>query len=306
MDLSNLEVEINPDYTMMKKVNTKGLYLSQEQIDILKSYKCSNISSGTSSPKFKYSGKCTIERDENNSNDCKIKFLESGTLKLSNDFNIDAFLVGGGGGGTSYAYYYMSGGGGGGGYTNTIKNIILTKDKEYKIVVGDGGEIAADGKASTAFGYTANGGKKGNTCNGGAGGSGGGAGKAYGGSKQEVAGGTNGSNGYGQSNAWGKKCIYGTGQGRTTCEFAEEGCKEESLYSGGGGAGGYYHSTTGAITYGGYGGSGGGGEGGKGGYNNKTNGKSGTPNTGGGGGGAESGASAGKGGSGIVIIRNAR
>ena len=38
MDLSNLEVEINPDYTMMKKVNTKGLYLSQEQIDILKSY----------------------------------------------------------------------------------------------------------------------------------------------------------------------------------------------------------------------------------------------------------------------------
>jgi uncharacterized protein YehS (DUF1456 family) len=48
MDLSNLEVEINPDYTMMKKVNTKGLYLSQEQIDILKSYNinymnCSSI-----------------------------------------------------------------------------------------------------------------------------------------------------------------------------------------------------------------------------------------------------------------------
>lgn len=38
MDLSNLEVEINPDYTMMKKVNNKGLFLSQEQMDILSSY----------------------------------------------------------------------------------------------------------------------------------------------------------------------------------------------------------------------------------------------------------------------------
>lgn len=48
MDLSNLEVEINPDYTMMKKINNKGLYLSQEQVDILTSYnidymKCSSI-----------------------------------------------------------------------------------------------------------------------------------------------------------------------------------------------------------------------------------------------------------------------
>ena len=37
MDLSKLEVEINPDYTMMKKVN-KNIYLSQEQMDILDSY----------------------------------------------------------------------------------------------------------------------------------------------------------------------------------------------------------------------------------------------------------------------------
>ena len=37
MDLSKLEVEINPDYTMMKKVN-KSIYLSQEQMDILDSY----------------------------------------------------------------------------------------------------------------------------------------------------------------------------------------------------------------------------------------------------------------------------
>ena len=48
MDLSNLEVEINPDYTMMKKVN-KNVYLSQEQIDILESFNidyksCSSLS----------------------------------------------------------------------------------------------------------------------------------------------------------------------------------------------------------------------------------------------------------------------
>ena len=48
MDFSNLEVEINPEYTMMKKINNKGLYLSEEQIEILKSYnidymKCSSI-----------------------------------------------------------------------------------------------------------------------------------------------------------------------------------------------------------------------------------------------------------------------
>lgn len=48
MDLSKLEVEINPEYTMMKKINNKGLYLSKEQVEILESYhidymKCSNI-----------------------------------------------------------------------------------------------------------------------------------------------------------------------------------------------------------------------------------------------------------------------
>ena len=37
MDTSKIEVEINPDYTMMKKVKD-NLYLSQEQIDILKEY----------------------------------------------------------------------------------------------------------------------------------------------------------------------------------------------------------------------------------------------------------------------------
>ena len=34
---NNIDVDINPEYTMLKKVN-KNLSLSQEQIDILKSY----------------------------------------------------------------------------------------------------------------------------------------------------------------------------------------------------------------------------------------------------------------------------
>ncbi len=38
MDLSKIDVEINPEYTMKKKVNGSNLYLSQEEIDILKSY----------------------------------------------------------------------------------------------------------------------------------------------------------------------------------------------------------------------------------------------------------------------------
>lgn len=38
MDLSKLEVEINPEYTMMKKCDN-GLYLSLEQIEVLEMYK---------------------------------------------------------------------------------------------------------------------------------------------------------------------------------------------------------------------------------------------------------------------------
>lgn len=34
---NNIDVDINPEYTMLKKVN-KNLSLSQEQIDILKNY----------------------------------------------------------------------------------------------------------------------------------------------------------------------------------------------------------------------------------------------------------------------------
>ncbi len=48
MKLEDIEIDINPDYTMMKK-QKNGLYLSQEQIDILDEYninymQCKNLS----------------------------------------------------------------------------------------------------------------------------------------------------------------------------------------------------------------------------------------------------------------------
>ena len=45
MDFSDLDVEINPDYTMMKRLDN-GLYLSQEQIDILESFDIDYKSAG--------------------------------------------------------------------------------------------------------------------------------------------------------------------------------------------------------------------------------------------------------------------
>ena len=43
IDLTKLDIEINPEYTMMKKLK-KGLYLSQEQIDILNNYNIDYLS----------------------------------------------------------------------------------------------------------------------------------------------------------------------------------------------------------------------------------------------------------------------
>lgn len=43
IDLTKLDIEINPEYTMMKKLKN-GLYLSQEQIDILNNYNIDYLS----------------------------------------------------------------------------------------------------------------------------------------------------------------------------------------------------------------------------------------------------------------------
>lgn len=232
---------------------------------------------------------------DDGSNNWRIKFLKSGTLTFTQlagaSSGIDLFLVGGGGGSADRS-------GGGSGYTQTVKNIIPTSGNSYQIVVGDGGLARGDGQASTAFGSTANGGKAGSGNTGGNGGSGGGGytGGVYG--DHIGDGGSNGSNGKTGGNTTG-----GTGQGSTTKEFAES---SGDLYAGGG-AGFSQVSELNIHTATNAGGDGGGGAS-RGGTNNDTvswdsgdSGHPGTANTGGGGG---SGSVAG--GSGIVIIRNAR
>ena len=151
----------------------------------------------------------------------RIKFLSSGVFTPLKDMTIDVFLVGGGGSSNNGIVNPV--GGGGGGYTTTVRNIALTANTEYSIVVGAGGVISGlkgtDGGSSSAFGANAAGGKKAtgssNDAKGGNGGSGGG--------QNNTAGGTDGANGGGTRG--------GTGQGTTTREFGEA---DGTLYASGG------------------------------------------------------------------------
>lgn len=239
-------------------------------------------------PEFTYSGDYKIVNDSDSEitnavKNWKIRFLTSGTLKFTAlngaADGIDVFCVGGGGNGKRS--------GGGGGYTTTQKNIAVTKGYSYSIVVG-----GATGESS-GFGVSAKGGSSGSSGNNGAaGGNGGsGGGNGCGNLSSGHSGGSDGSDGYGDTYSAG-----GTGQGTTTREFGES---DATLYAGGGGG-----------ATGGSGGDGGGGDATAGGTAG-----SGVANTGGGGGGAYISTNSyggvvygtpGSGGSGIVIIRNAR
>ena len=238
-------------------------------------------------PEFTYSGDYVFT-DEGDKN-WRLKLLTSGTLKFKKlRSSVDVFLVGGGASG-------YNGGGGGGGYTLTQKSLMVDASVDHQIVIGAGG-TDSDGSATSAFKLTALGGSKCPNNNvGGSGGSGGGGSGAY--DNRAVHGGAGGSDG-----GDGNKGYHngGSGQGSTTREFGEE---SGTLYAGGGGGGG-----VGNLSEGGAGGEGGGAAGGP----CDDPGKSAEPNTGGGGGAGGSIASApgwranGSGGSGIVVIRNAR
>ena len=202
-------------------------------------------------------------------------------------------LVGGGGGSGSKSIS----GGGGGGYTASHGNISISTGINYEIVVGAGGVRNATsgtnsaaggaGGASSAFGESASGGLGGASYNsdtqsrsvkGGDGGSGG-AGSSW---NSAYNGGSDGGDGKANSTA-----NKGVGQGTSTREFY--GLDQDAtatLYAGGGGN----H----ANDKWGVGGAGGGG-------GNGTAGSNGTDNLGGGASGYGY-----NGGTGIVIIRNAR
>ena len=134
---------------------------------------------------FTFDGSMTpvVYDDEGN---WEFSILDTGNLVFKRDpGRIDVFLVGGGGGGQEGSRY--SGTGGGGGYTKNVFGISVKKGQVYQIIIGAGGNVDANGGNTTAFGYTAEGGKSGS--NGGHGGSGAG---GYG----EEDGGNGGSDGY--------------------------------------------------------------------------------------------------------------
>ena len=268
---------------------------------LISSYSCSNKKVGSSPYIISYTGKCEIVKE--GTDNWKIKFLTSGTLKISANLNVDTFLVGGGGGGGNATWtdlsqygsdiWWAHGSGGGGGYTKTYRNVDIKSSDTYTITVGNGGAAKTDGSKSSLVGgsinHAANGGKN----SGGAGGSGGGggcSGNGYGctaGSGGKF--GNDGGDGTGSNG--GSSRSGGSGQRTTTCEFEQSASGSNTDLTG---------CATGVTAYG---------SGGKAGGS-----VAGTANTGNGGDGANSDglnylatSKAGyAGGSGIVIIRNSR
>lgn len=198
--------------------------------------------------------------------------------------NIDVFVVGGGGGGgavnpsSSTGAYRGVAAGGGGGYTATSE-VTATHLTRVQIIVGAGGaggnvtsgpgrdNGATGGRSSVVFGdvnISAAGGGGGNvglgesttaaTATGGNGGSGGGGGYAYGSASLPNAAGAGGSDG--SNGETGERYYPGTGQGRTTRTFGEEGGLRCSA-GGGAGVGSdsnkYFHRPKGAYDAPGYG-----------------------------------------------------
>lgn len=241
--------------------------------------------------------------------DWKLKFLQSGTLTFINrgsaQSGMDIFLVGGGAGGTNaYGEPIACGGaGGGGGRVKTVFNKSVLSDTQYQIDIGAGGEAGSAGKPSK-FGsdISVDGGSVGSSSKGGDGGSGGGAGGQYWFNQGAYVynpgdGGSDGENG-GNSKKFNGGVQYG-GQGLDSTTYEFQDSNSGILYAGGGAGGQGYEIYYKVFTDTADGGEGGGGD----------SGKPGAANTGGGGGGGNFGKkdSSGKpGGSGIIIIRNAR
>ena len=229
-------------------------------------------------PEFTYTGDFEVVNDSDepittSQDNWKIRFLTSGTLTFT-DLNgaengIDVFLVGGGGGAAGDVTGNYAGGGGGGGYTTTQKGIPVEIGTTYSVSIGSGGSggyRSGSTGGNTSFANISASGGKGGSKHGGDGGSGGGSG---GSGYTGGLGGTNGSDGGSDSSGY----NGGKGQGTTTGEFGDSSATK---YSNGG-------------------------------HGLSRGGSAGGNNTGNGGSAAGIGSSSGyNGGSGIVIIRNAR
>lgn len=115
-------------------------------------------------PAFTYDGDYETKSDADY---WYILLKSSGTLTLSRKKTVDAILIGGGGAGQNGTA--SSRRGGGSGYNQQPEGVELAAKTEYVVVIGDGAARGSNqtGEATTAFGYTANGGHSGQ--NGGAG-----------------------------------------------------------------------------------------------------------------------------------------
>ena len=117
---------------------------------------------GGSAPEFTYTG--NYEQIDDGNRNWRIKFLTSGTLTFTTlgnaDGGIDVFLMGGGGSG-GYGQLYYAGGGGKEGGIKTARGLTVQTQTPYEIVVGAGGSRKGDGEMSEAFGETAAGGEHG-------------------------------------------------------------------------------------------------------------------------------------------------
>lgn len=192
-------------------------------------------------PEFTYTGTYTLINDgkDGAEQNWRIKFLTSGVLTFSKVVDaVDIFLVGGGGGTRPYS------GGAGGGRTLTQKAIKIEAGVPYQITVGAGGVAIAEGYAgkpggtggtTKAFGYSAEGGF-GGVQNGsgddGVGGDGGSGGGGYSAGRGGVDGadGTNGSLTSQDENGI-RTIAGGKGLDETTREFWEP---DGQLYASGG------------------------------------------------------------------------
>ncbi len=129
-------VLIDKDTTVLKNYNHsiyahwKSLTLAYDTVS--SNYKCANsYAGGVNDRIFAYSGDCEILRDNDDSNDWRIKFLSSGTLRFYVNVEIDAFVVGGGtaGGAASSP--------GKGGEAVLSSGISLTSNEDYTVVIGE-------------------------------------------------------------------------------------------------------------------------------------------------------------------------
>ena len=212
---------------------TKGIDVSTMSYEITE-YGVYRISMAYRSvPVFTYTGTYEVVEDDDTpitdvahykEANWKIRFLTSGTLNLTNlcgAWNgIDVFLVGAGGSKPQGGDHK---GGAGGGYTLTHTAVTIAAGENYAVTIGE--PTATDGGSSQFGNLTAAiGGYAPSGNKGGAGGSGGGGGRSANGTAG--AGGSDGSDGTSAAGAG------GAGQGTTTREFGEVG---GALYGGGGG-----------------------------------------------------------------------